>query len=195
MSLKLVIFDLDGTVVENNYDWPAIRQQLGVRSGSILTYLDSLPETEREEKYALLRKFEREQTEGSVLKQGVREFLEWLAAAGVKRALVTNNSLENTSLLLQKFQLEFDLVLTRESGLHKPAGTPFLRVMEHFGVRAGDTAVVGDTNYDLLAAREAGISLVFILKSSMTPAGLEEAEVVETFNEIMARLAEKVLQK
>lgn len=193
MSLKLVIFDLDGTVVENNYDWPAIRQQLGVRSGSILAYLDSLPEMEREEKYALLRKFEREQTESSVLKQGVREFLEWLSAAGVKRALVTNNSLENTDLLLRKFRLEFDLVLTRESGLHKPAGSPFLKVMEHFGAGAGETVVVGDTNYDLLAAKEAGVRLVFILKSPMTPAGLEEAELVENFDEIKARLAEKML--
>lgn len=193
MSLKVVIFDLDGTVVENNYDWPAIRQQLGVRSGSILAYLDSLPEAEREEKYALLRKFEREQTESSMLKQGAREFLEWLAEAGVKRALVTNNSLENTNLLLRKFQLEFDLVLTRESGLHKPAGTPFLKVMEYFGVRAGETAVVGDTNYDFLAAKEAGVRLVFILKSPMTPDGLEEAELVETFYEIRARLTERML--
>ncbi|MGQ9801231.1 MAG: HAD family hydrolase [Candidatus Saccharicenans sp.] len=192
MSLKLVIFDLDGTVVENSYDWPAIRQQLGVRGGSILAYLDSLPEPERSDKYALLRKFEREQTESSVLKQGVREFLTWLAAARVKRALVTNNSQENTDHLLQKFRLEFDLVLTRESGLHKPAGTPFLRVMEYFRAEAGETVVVGDTNYDLLAAKEAGIRLVFILKSPMTPGGLEGAELVENFDDIKTRLAEKI---
>lgn len=192
MSLKLVIFDLDGTVVENSYDWPAIKQQLGVQGGSILAYLDSLPEPERSEKYALLRRLEREQTESSVLKRGVREFLEWLAAAGVKRALVTNNSRENTDHLLQKFRLGFDLVLTRESGLHKPAGTPFLRVMEHFGAGAGETAVVGDTNYDLLAAKEAGVRLVFILKSPMTPVGLEGAELVETFDDIKAKLAERI---
>ncbi|MCR4395811.1 MAG: HAD family hydrolase [Candidatus Saccharicenans sp.] len=188
MSLKLVIFDLDGTVVENSYDWPVIRQQLGVQGGSILAYLDRLPEPERSEKYALLRKFEREQTESSVLKQGVREFLEWLYWSGIKKALVTNNSQGNTDHLLRRFQLEFDLVLTRESGLHKPAGAPFLRVMEHFGARAGETAVVGDTNYDLLAAKEAGIELVFILKSSMTPDRLEGAELVQTFADIKTRL-------
>lgn len=188
MNLKLVILDLDGTVVENSYDWPAIRRELGVQGGSILTYLESLPEPQKSEKYALLRKFEKEQTENSWLKEGVREFLDWLTTSGVNKALVTNNSLDNTNHLLEKFKLQFDLVLTRESGLHKPAGAPFLRVMEHFGAAAGETAVVGDTNYDFQAAREAGISLVFILKSSMTPAGLEEATVVDTFDEIRKRL-------
>lgn len=188
MNLKLVIFDLDGTVVENSYDWPAIKRELGVPAGSILAYLDSLPEPQKSEKYALLRRYEKEQTENSVLKEGVREFLGWLAAAGVNRALVTNNSQDNTHHLLEKFGLEFDLVLTRESGLHKPAGAPFLKVMEGFGVTAAETAVVGDTNYDLLAAREAGIGLVFILKSPMTPAGLEGAELVENFGELREKI-------
>jgi len=125
-----------------------------------------------------------------VLKEGVREFLDWLAGAGVKKALVTNNNLDNTRHLLEKFDLEFDLVLTRESGLHKPAGTPFLKVMEYFGVKAGETAVVGDTSYDFLAAREAGISRVFILKSKMTPSSLEGVEMVETFEQIKEKLTE-----
>lgn len=188
MKLKLVIFDLDGTVVENSYDWPAIKRELGVPAGSILAYLDSLPEPQKSEKYALLRRYEKEQTENSVLKEGVREFLDWLAATGVNRALVTNNSQDNTRHLLEKFGLEFDLVLTRESGLHKPAGAPFLKVMENFGVRASETAVVGDTNYDLLAARGAGIKMIFILKSPMTPAGLEGAELVATFGELRERI-------
>ena len=190
-KLKLVIFDLDGTVVENSYDWPAIRKELGIPGGSILAYLESLPEPERSAKYALLQKFEKEQTENSVLKEGVREFLDWLGRTGVKKALVTNNSLDNTRHLLEKFDLKFDLVLTRESGLHKPAGTPFLKVMKHFGVKPEETAVVGDTSYDFLAAREAGISRVFILKSNMTSAGLEGAEIVERFEQIKNKLSEK----
>jgi len=36
MKTKLVIFDLDGNLIENNYDWAAIRQELGLNSGSIL---------------------------------------------------------------------------------------------------------------------------------------------------------------
>jgi HAD superfamily hydrolase (TIGR01549 family) len=192
MRLKLVIFDLDGTVVENNYDWPAIKEELGVKSGSILAYLDSLPEPERSQKYAILERHERIQTEKAALKKGIREFLQWLSWSGIRTALVTNNNLENTTLLLQKFQLNFGLVLTRESGLRKPAGAPFMAVMKTFEVQPDETMVVGDTSYDLLAAKEASISQVFILKSQMTPENLEEARLVSSFEEIKEWLASRL---
>ncbi|MGB9893625.1 MAG: HAD family hydrolase [Candidatus Saccharicenans sp.] len=188
MNLKVAIFDLDGTVVENSYDWPFIRKELGVEGGSILAYLNSLPEPLRSEKYALLEEHEKNQTEKAGLKPGTREFLNWLKAKKLCRALVTNNSQKNTSLLLNKFNLDFDLVLTRESGLYKPTGAPFLRVLEHFQAKPEETVVIGDTHYDLLAAKEAGISLVFILKSQMTPENLEEAELVSSFKDIEERL-------
>ncbi|NTV82237.1 MAG: hypothetical protein HGA24_12565, partial [Candidatus Aminicenantes bacterium] len=47
MRLKGVIFDLDGTVVENDYDWTGIREALGTGATSILGYLASLDEPER----------------------------------------------------------------------------------------------------------------------------------------------------
>jgi len=50
--------------------------------------------------------------------------------------------------------------------------------------------VVGDTSYDLLAAREAGIARIFILKSSMTQVNLNGATVVSSFEEIRTHLEE-----
>lgn len=190
MAVKLVIFDLDGTVVENNYDWPLIKKSLGVEGGSILSYLDSLPEPERSRKYAVLEEFEKEQTKLARLKPGIGEFLKELREQGRKTALVTNNNRENTEFLLKKFNLSFDLVLTREAGLYKPAGEPFQEVMKRFGVTAEETVVIGDTNYDVQAAGRAGIEQVFILKSSMTPTNLGKAKVVNSFEEIKARLKE-----
>lgn len=192
MKIRLVIFDLDGTVVDNDYNWPAIRKELGVEGGSILAYLESLPEPVRTEKYALLEAHEKRQTEKAVLKEGVRELLDFLKKRGIKRALVTNNTSENVDYLLRKFQLEFDLVLTRESGLHKPTGAPFLSVMRNFEVSPEETIVVGDTNYDLLAAKEAGINRVFILKNQMTPKNMEGAEIVSSVPEL-TRIIERLL--
>ncbi|HEK86743.1 MAG: HAD family hydrolase [Candidatus Saccharicenans sp.] len=194
MKLKLVIFDLDGTVVENNYDWAAIRKELGLESGSILNYLHNLPEPLRSEKYARLEAHERRQTEQAKLKEGIKEFLNWLDEREIKTALVTNNNRENTYFLLERFNLRFDLVLTRESGLHKPSSAPFLKVMEIMEVKPQQTAVVGDTNYDLMAGREAGISRIFILKGSMTPADLEGALIVQSFAEIK-KLLEETIEK
>ncbi|MDD8019819.1 MAG: HAD family hydrolase [Acidobacteriota bacterium] len=191
INIRLVIFDLDGTIVENNYDWAAIRWELGLESGSILTYLDSLPEPEKSQKSAILETHERNQTERAKLKKGVRKFLNWLGSSRIMTALVTNNNRENTCRLLDRFQLSFDLVLTRESGLYKPSGAPLSRAMEQLKVRPDETVAVGDTSYDLLAAQEAGLVRVFILKSAMTPANLGEATVVSSFEEIR-RCLEKI---
>lgn len=190
MPVRLVIFDLDGTVVENNYDWPLIRRVLGVEGDSILSYLDSLPEPERSHKYSLLEEFEKQQTVLARLKPGIRPFLEDLKLCGLQTALVTNNNRENTEFLLKKFNLDFDLVITRESGLRKPGGEPFLEVMNRFGVTPEQTVVIGDTHYDVQAASRAGIERVFILKSSMTPADPGKARLVNSFDEIKTCLEE-----
>ncbi|MCK7481940.1 MAG: HAD hydrolase-like protein [Candidatus Moduliflexus flocculans] len=137
MKLRGVIFDLDGTVVENDYDWPRIREELGTGGTSILAYLDSLEGPERSAKWAILESHEAAQTEASVLREGVRELLALLRVRGLSAALVTNNSRPNTEFLLEKFDLAFDCVVTRESGLWKPSGAPFFEVMRTLGLRAG----------------------------------------------------------
>lgn len=163
MSIKGVIFDLDGTVVENDYDWPRIREELGTGAASILGYLESLDEPERSAKWAILETHEAEQTEASVLREGVRELLGLLRSRGVDTALVTNNSRKNTEFLLGKFGLAFDCVITRESGLWKPSGAPFLEVLRTLGIEPEACAVIGDTHFDVLAAFDAGIGSVFLL--------------------------------
>jgi len=165
MSIKGIIFDLDGTVVENSYDWPRIREELGMVATSILTYLDSLEGPERSRKWSVLQTHEAEQTEASVLRDGVRDFLGLLRERGIAVALVTNNTRKNTDFLLKKFGLDFDCVITRESGLWKPSGAPFLEVLKRLGLEPGDCGVVGDTQFDVLAAIDAGIGAIFLLSS------------------------------
>jgi HAD superfamily hydrolase (TIGR01509 family) len=163
MRIKGVIFDLDGTVVENSYDWPKIRQELGNGGVSILGYLCGLDEPERSRKWVILERHEAEQTARSVLREGMREFLTFLKERGVRSALVTNNSRKNTAYLLEKFGLCFDRVTTRESGLWKPSGAPFRDVLDAFGISGGECCVIGDTRFDILAAMEAGVGPIFLL--------------------------------
>ncbi|MBP7705883.1 MAG: HAD family hydrolase [Candidatus Aminicenantes bacterium] len=163
MKLRGVIFDLDGTVVENDYDWTRIRAELGTGETSILAYLDGLVGPERAAKWAVLESHEAAQTEASVLREGVRELLALLRARGLAAALVTNNSRRNTEFLLGKFGLSFDCVVTRESGLWKPSGAPFLEVLRTLGLAPDACGIVGDTRFDVLAALDAGIGAIFLL--------------------------------
>ena len=163
MGIKGVIFDLDGTVVETSYDWPRIREELETGETSILAYIDSLEEPERSSKRAILEGHEAEQTEAAVLREGVRDLLGLLRGRGIAAALVTNNSRKNTDYLLNKFNLSFDCVMTRESGLWKPSGAPFLEVLKRLRLEPPECCVVGDTHFDVLAALDAGIGAIFLL--------------------------------
>ena len=188
MKLRGVIFDLDGTVVENDYDWPRIREQLGTGATSILGYLESLEEPERSAKWSVLESHEAEQTEASVLREGVRELLALLRARGIAAALVTNNSRRNTEFLLGKFGLEFACVITRESGLWKPSGAPFLEVLRTLGLRPEECGVIGDTHFDVLAALDAGIGSIFLLSDEPERFAGFPVEVYPAFDVLLSRL-------
>ena len=188
VRLKGVIFDLDGTVVENDYDWSGIRDELGTRANSILHYLDGLEEPERTAKWTVLETHEARQTEASVLRRGVRELLAFLRDRGVAAALVTNNSRKNTEFLLSKFRLGFDCVITRESGLWKPSGAPFLEVLRTFGLEPGACGVVGDTRFDVLAALDAGIERIFLLSGEPDRFAGLPVEVFADMDDLMRRL-------
>ena len=194
MKLKGVIFDMDGTVVDVTYDWDQIREELNSRGKPILFYLKSLEEPEKSEKWKILEKYEREATEKARLKPGIRGFLDLLSQKGIKKALVTNNSQRSVSFLIEKFNLEFDCVISRERGLWKPSGAPFQAVLEELGLEKEECCVVGDSHFDIKAAEEAGILNVFVLNKDKKRFASMPAEVFSSVEELMKRI-ERLLEK
>jgi HAD superfamily hydrolase (TIGR01509 family) len=162
-GLQAVLFDMDGTLIDSEYDWPAIRRRLGVSSDSIIDELNGLPESERRSKWADLSDIERRATERAKIKPGAAELLAWLAARGLATALVTNNTDHNTRQLLDRFGLSFDVVLTRDCGLWKPSGAPLLEAMRRLGATPDRCLAVGDSKYDVAAARHAGCGRVCVV--------------------------------
>jgi HAD superfamily hydrolase (TIGR01509 family) len=163
VGIEAVVFDMDGTLIVSDYDWPAIRRRLGVTAPSIIDELNGLPEPERDSKWRELRSIERRATIAAELRDGARALLALLRERGLAAALVTNNSDDNTRLLLDRFGLEFDAVLTRDSGLWKPSGAPIAEAIRQLGVAPSRCLAVGDSRYDLDAAREAGCGCVCVL--------------------------------
>lgn len=188
MKLQCVIFDMDGTVVDVSYDWKQIKEELMTRGKPILAYLDSLKEPERSEKWKVLEKYENEATQNARLKKGMREFLNYLSVHKVKKTLVTNNSQKNVSLLLKKFDLVFDCIISRESGLWKPSGAPFLAVLNKLELRREECCVVGDSHFDVKAANEAGIPHVFILNEDKERFASLNAEIFSSVYALKKRI-------
>jgi HAD superfamily hydrolase (TIGR01509 family) len=182
---------MDGTVVDVPYDWKRIKQELQTRGEPILSYFQSLREPEKSLKWAILEKFEEEATTRATLKEGMDTFLTFLKKKGLKTALVTNNSRKNLEFLLNKFQLKFDFLLSREAGLWKPSGAPFLHVLQNFGIRNKECCVIGDSHFDVKAAGEAGIKKIFVLTQEdgkTFPSGVETVKTVEELRGKIARL-------
>jgi phosphoglycolate phosphatase len=179
--LKGVLFDMDGTLVEVPYDWAGIRADLGAAEVSILSYLERLAEPQRSRKRAVLERHEEAATERARLRPGVRRLLNRLSGRGIRTALVTNNSRKNTDILLEKFGLVFDLVMTRDDGLWKPSGAPLLAAMERLGLVPSECLAVGDSVFDIRAAREAGIPRIFVISRDGAEFAAEDVVVVPSF--------------
>ncbi len=186
--MKGIIFDLDGTIVDAPYDWTLIRAKLGVEGESILAFLDRLEEPQKSRRWQELRDFEARATERARLKPGMKRWLKSLTRRGLKTALVSNNSRVNVDFLLRKFDLAFDVVLTRENGLWKPSGAPFLEALRRLGLEKGECIVVGDSHYDAKAAAEAGIEKVLLLKRDEGEFSGGGVELCASVKELMRRV-------
>ncbi len=184
----LVLFDLDGTLVDSVPDLAYSLQrmlqklELPARSeaevrlwvgngaarlvGRALTgSMDGEPEEALFERALPLFMdfYGRHACDRSRLYPGVREGLEMLHSAGARMACITNKPACFIQPLFEKLGIEhyFELSLGGDSLPRiKPDPLPFRHALEHFGMEATETLVVGDSANDILAARAAGLAVV-----------------------------------
>jgi HAD superfamily hydrolase (TIGR01509 family) len=164
--IKLAIFDMDGTVFESHLDWLKIREELRIeKGGNILKeiYRDDCVDKVRME---ILENYEKENTLKTRPIRGIADFLLYLTDGNVTTVLITNNNRENTYFLLKKFNLNFDLIITREMRLWKPDPDGFLYAMAEYHCKPEETIAIGDSHYDVRASRRAHVSHIFIIKNS-----------------------------
>jgi len=191
LPFDLVIFDLDGTLVEFRYPSAEVRQ-------SIIDLLRSLgislpPEVVRrptqdifdevaiqvkkscslnlDEVMARVNEvidlYEMKAAISTTIFEDAKNVLEALKNDGLKIALVTNNGRKATEYMLEKFELKgfFDIIVTRNDRLRlKPYPDGILWVINRVGASKTRTLFVGDSPIDVKASRAAGVT-VAVLKS------------------------------
>lgn len=97
--------------------------------------------------------------------EGVTEGLDYLRAARVPLACVTNKAGAFTTRLLAALALDgyFSLVVSGDTlPRRKPDPMPLLHAANHFGVAPADALLVGDSANDVQAARAAGFRIVCV---------------------------------
>ncbi len=180
-GLEGIVFDLDGTLVHSEYDWPAIRRQLGVGGPSLIDALNALPPGERERAWRRLEKIEERATGEASVAPGALKMLNFCRSRSLALAIVTNNTAGNTAYLIRKHGLgAFDLVLTRDSGFYKPSGRPLVECARRLGISPACLMMVGDSDYDLRSARSAGYRWrVLVSEDDLVDSGGREFSVAD----------------
>ena len=163
--IKLVIFDMDGTIFECHLNWKEIKEELGIRSGRILSeiYGDNGVDVER---LQILEKHESENSMKTKPLAGIELFMTFLRSTGIKIALITNNNRENTTYLLKKYPMDFDMIITREMKMWKPEPDALIHAMNRFGCQPMETISIGDSHIDIISSKKANIANMFIISDN-----------------------------
>ncbi len=183
MTLKVVIFDMDGTITKPYIDWKSLRAEIGVpKNEIIIDYIESLPFQERKRANRILEMREGEAAQNSEINEGAEELLQFLKEKGIKTALVTNNNRWAMGHILERHDLKFDILLSREDGSVKPSEELILRALDCTGAEKDQAIAVGDGRFDLEASKKAGVRCIYL--SNSTPA-LEHNFTAHTLHDVV----------
>jgi len=161
MALKLVIFDLDGTLLVTPLDFDAIRAEIGLPDGvPILEAVGGLDDAERARANRVLDRHEAEAADQSRLMRGAEGLLAWLRRRGVKVAVLTRNSRVSVEHAVRRHGLAFDATVAREDNKPKPSPAGVHHLMETCSAGPDETVVVGDFRFDIEAGAGAGVRTV-----------------------------------
>jgi HAD superfamily hydrolase (TIGR01549 family) len=164
MSIKAVIFDLDGTITRPYFDFDAIRLEMGLdkAAGPVLEAMEKMTPSERLNAQRILLYHEQKALEESELNDSAKETLSALSEMGIFIGILTRNTKANAYTIARMHGLQFDVVVGREDGPVKPDAFGVIYICNHFGVKPQETLLVGDYLFDLLCAKSADAIAVLL---------------------------------
>ena len=185
-SIKAILFDMDGTLTVPWINWPELRAAIGATDGlGIIEFIESLPPDQQSEAEEIVCRFEMDAARQAPANAGMVELFERLDTLPMKRALITNSHRAAMLHVVERYNLTFDLCLSREDGVLKPAPDLLLIALTHFGIGPGEAVFLGDGRYDRLASAAAGVRYVHLSQDATLP---EEEETIYALPEFLDML-------
>jgi HAD superfamily hydrolase (TIGR01509 family) len=205
-SAPALLFDLDGTLVDSVYQhvlaWQEalercdiqlavwrIHRRIGMSGGLLVNAL--LRETGRPVSAETAQQLQRWHAEayrrqvGHVRPlPGAKDLLAYLSRANVPWAIATSGRMDSAGPALETLGAADARLITRDQVQHaKPDPDLFLAAAELLGVDVADSVVVGDSVWDLLAARRARALGVGLLSGGYGQDELEAAGAYRVYED------------
>jgi membrane protein len=213
MPKQAILFDIDGTLVDSNeahvdawqeafrsagfvFDRAQIHEQIGKGADNLVPSL--VPDVTEDEQARL------GETHGDIFKSrylpnlkpfpGAAEILKHAAAAGQKVVLASSASreeLDHHAELLGAKPLLTATTSKDDVEHSKPSPDIFAKALEKSGCIAPDDAIViGDTPYDIIAARKLGVEAIGVRSGGFRDDQLNDAGAVALYDDVAALLAD-----
>lgn len=181
-KIKAVLFDFDGTIMDTNdiiiKSWQhtfltvegkerpldAITSSFGEPLS--ITMKNLFPDKDTEEMVNTYRNYQRHiYTDKINMFPGITELISELKLRSYQLGIVTSRLWESTRQGLYKFDIAhmFDAVVSAEdTTVHKPDPAPCLICLDKLGIRPEEAIFVGDSKFDVLCAKNAGVQSVLV---------------------------------
>lgn len=197
---KIAIFDLDGTLVNSIYDL-AGSVNIALRNASLpeneledyyyfvgngMEHLVRSAMREKgsdDELYRIIRAdFDRQYAihcnDKTCAYEGLSELLQRLHTAGIKTAILSNKAESFIKGIVEKNFPENNFLAAwgqREGVERKPSGDGVKKLLKELRYRESECVYIGDSDVDVLTARNAGVDIIGVLWGFRTREELEKA--------------------
>jgi len=211
MRFPVVLFDFDGTVLDSGAiilasmrhatltvlgrDFEDEVLMAAVGGAGLSEQMRLLDESRVDELVRVYRAHNEPLHSELVCCAGMEDALAQLKREGRRLGLVTAKRRVTVALAFEHVELEhlFDVVVgSDDTERHKPDPAPITHALELLGAPANDAVYVGDSPFDIRAAKAAGVHAVAVTWGGIHPRERLEGEgpdaVVDTAEELLAVL-------
>ena len=155
--IEAVIFDLDGTLVQLPINYEELFREFGkiMKTDNVRPLTKTIPRLDEQTKKRVFAAWEKAEQKAfinlTVKHEGIATYRKF---SDIPKALVTMQGMTVAKNVIDKLELSFNFVISRERSLNRLE--QLRTAMEKLGVSPQNALLIGDTDEDSIAAKEAG---------------------------------------